>query len=76
MKVRGVRGPVRPAGGGEGRGRGAFLDPSRLPVAVFLEEREDFAPQACRPRLDEALHVDQEAALLTVRVARHEVLQP
>lgn len=47
-----------------------------LPVAVFLEQREDFAPQAGSPRLDEALHVDQEAALLTVRVARHEVLHP
>lgn len=45
-----------------------------LPVAVFLEQREDFAPQAGFPGLDEALHVDQEAALLTVRVARHKVL--
>lgn len=47
-----------------------------LPVAVFLEQRQDFAAQACSPRLDEALHVDQEATLLTVRVARHEVLYP
>lgn len=47
-----------------------------LPVAVFLEQREDFAPQARLPRLDEALHVDQEASLFTVRVARHKVLHP
>lgn len=45
-----------------------------LPVAVFAEQCEDFASQAGLPRLDKALHVDQEAALLPVHVSRHQVL--
>lgn len=51
-------------------------DGCRLPVALFLEQREDFAAQVGAPGLHQALHVDQQAAVFAVRVARHEVLHP